>query len=200
MPRNPLVLRRVETEAGEGRLYVSPEFLHQDPANARKHPPENVEGIAASLQEYGQQTPVKITPTGMVVKGNGTLMAARKLGMDEVWVSPTDLEGVKLVGYGIADNRTGDTSSFDDLILAKHLEANRSEPEPAYTGFSDAETDALLEKIAREAAGDVTEAEGDSQSVGSKWEIIVQCSGERQQRELFNRLASEGYECKVLTL
>ena len=50
-----------------------------DPANARAHSERNLQAIADSLDRFGQQKPIVITPDGTVVAGNGTLEAARSL-------------------------------------------------------------------------------------------------------------------------
>jgi ParB-like chromosome segregation protein Spo0J len=53
--------------------------LHNDPANVRKHGEQNLAAIKASLTRFGQQKPIVVNRDGVVVAGNGTLMAARAL-------------------------------------------------------------------------------------------------------------------------
>lgn len=138
------------------RLMARLDEVMLDPANARKHGRRNLDDIKASLSRYTQQTPVVIDKDAIVIKGNGTTSAARELGWEEIWVEVSGLDGVDRVGYAIADNRTGESSEWDDTILARHLEACRSDPDfdVSATGFSDPEVDELLERLGKEAAGE----------------------------------------------
>jgi len=65
-----------------------------DPANARKHNPKNIEAIKGSLARFGQQKPIVIDKNNVVIAGNGTLQAAKELGLDKIAVHVTSLEGI----------------------------------------------------------------------------------------------------------
>ena len=93
--------------------------LKVDRKNARIHSDRNLGAIAASLEIYGQQKPIVATKDGTVVAGNGTLIAARKLGWKNIAVATTTLDKVHAKAYAIADNWTGDTSSWDGGQLDK---------------------------------------------------------------------------------
>jgi ParB-like chromosome segregation protein Spo0J len=103
---------------------VSVDDLKYDPENPRKHNDKNIQAIAASLKEFGQQRPIVVTSKGIVVAGNGTLEAARLLKWGEIAVHELpfdDLERAR--AYAIADNRSGDLSSWDEKVLYKTLNA-----------------------------------------------------------------------------
>lgn len=93
--------------------------------NARKHSEKNILDIMSSLKDHGQQTPIVVDKNKVVRKGNGTLMAAIKLGWDKVWVTPYseafNLKGketeVALKKYALQDNRSGETSEWNLDIL-----------------------------------------------------------------------------------
>ncbi|HJK95933.1 MAG TPA: hypothetical protein RMF84_01870, partial [Polyangiaceae bacterium LLY-WYZ-14_1] len=89
--------------------------------NARAHGEEDLRAIAESLLRFGQQTPVVFRGAdGVVVAGNGTLLAIRDLiGAETVAAVPTTLEGDEAAGFAIADNRAGDLSVADDARLAR---------------------------------------------------------------------------------
>lgn len=97
------------------------EGLIFDPDNARLHPDGNIEDIKASLTKYGQRSPIVVDrATGHVMKGNGTLRAARELGWTHVAAAEQDFaDKAEAVGYGIADNRTGESSRWDFEVLAR---------------------------------------------------------------------------------
>jgi hypothetical protein len=130
--------------------------LHEDPANARRHPERNVTAIRASLARFGQQTPIVVDASNVVRKGNGTLVAARALGWETIRVVRTPLAGVDAAAYAIGDNRTSELAEWDDDALAATLEAIRSEPDFPLdaTGFTTDEVDALLERLGGEPVDD----------------------------------------------
>lgn len=96
--------------------------VHEDPANVRRHPDRNVAAVKASLARFGQQRPILVGPTGVVIAGNCTLAAARALGWSEIDVVRTDLVGAEAVAYAIADNRTAELAEFDEPALLAQIE------------------------------------------------------------------------------
>lgn len=101
--------------------------LSLDPANVRKHGQRNLEAIAASLRASGQQTPIVVDGRGIVVKGNGTLEAAKLLGWTDIKIVRTELKGTDLTAYAIADNRTAELAEWDLPALSKQLSSLRDE-------------------------------------------------------------------------
>lgn len=97
---------------------VALDSLANDPANLRLHPEDSVKAIKASLQRFGQQRPVLVDAAGVVVAGNGVLLAARELGWTHIAAVSTSLAGVERVAYGIADNRLAELSEWDKPALA----------------------------------------------------------------------------------
>lgn len=98
------------------------EELTLDPENARKHPEKNLEAIKGSLRRFGQQKPIVVGLANTVIAGNGTLAAAKELGWREIKVVRTKLTGRDAKAYALADNRTTDTSEWDDAILGQILQ------------------------------------------------------------------------------
>ncbi len=92
-----------------------------DPGNVRLHNKKNIDAIKASLNRFGQQQPIVVDKNMVVRAGNGRLEAARQLGWTHINVVVSDLDKVDLVAYSIADNRTGETSSWDEDGLREQL-------------------------------------------------------------------------------
>lgn len=112
--------------------------LHQDPANARRHPDRNLDAIKASLARFGQQKPIVVDADGIVRAGNGTLEAAKALGWQEIAIVRTPLKGSEATAYAIADNRTGELAEWDETALAETLRALDSEQfDVASLGFNE---------------------------------------------------------------
>ena len=112
-----------KTEDGltEVRIMATLDEISQDPANVRKHSGRNLEAIIASLRANGQRTPIVIDKRRIILKGNGTFMAAQQMGLDELWVTITNLEGADAIRYAIADNRTAELAEWDMETLGATL-------------------------------------------------------------------------------
>lgn len=92
--------------------------IHLDPRNARIHSDRNISEIKKSIKQYGQQKPIIIDKTGMILAGNGFYQAAVELGLPKIQVQVSNLTGNLARAYAISDNRTGELSSFDQKVLA----------------------------------------------------------------------------------
>ena len=98
--------------------------LTPDPENARRHSERNLTAITASLREFGQRRPIVITPAGVVLAGNGTLEAAKRLGWDTVAAVtvPSTWTADEARAYALADNRTAELAAWNAPVLAGQLE------------------------------------------------------------------------------
>lgn len=99
------------------------ESLHPDPRNARKHSDENINAIAKSLEMFGQRKPVVITSDNVIVAGNGTVAAARLIGVTDLDVVrvPSSWSADQVKAFALADNRTAELAEWDKEILAEQL-------------------------------------------------------------------------------
>lgn len=133
-------------------LAVPIDNLQPDPENARRG---DVPAIRRSLNAFGQRKPVvakrtgtdaKGRPTGIVIAGNHTFLAACDLGWSEVAVVFTDDDAMTARAYALADNRTGELASWDQDRLGEHLRelAGGGEVDMASLGWTDAELEKLL--------------------------------------------------------
>ena len=86
--------------------------LKTDPANLRKHPVRNLAAIKSSLTRFGWQKPIVIDDKNVVIAGNGSLLAARELGMKKVPCVRSSLLGPERVAYAIADNRAAELAEW----------------------------------------------------------------------------------------
>jgi DNA modification methylase len=98
--------------------------LKPDPENARKHSKRNLDAIAESLRQFGQQRAAVIRSDGTVLAGNGMLDAARALGWTQVAVTvvPDEWTDDQARAYALADNRTAELAEWDGSILDDHLQ------------------------------------------------------------------------------
>ena len=91
--------------------------------NSRTHSPEQISQIAASIKEWGFTTPILVDTDGQIIAGHGRLLAAQKLGLDEV---PTmTAEGwtdAQKKAYVIADNKLALNAGWDNAMLAIEMQ------------------------------------------------------------------------------
>jgi hypothetical protein len=58
-----------------------------------------------------------------------------------------------------------------------------------------------LDEQVRQANDAVEEAaERAEVEIPESWQVVVECSSEDEQREVFERMRNEGFKCRVLTL
>jgi ParB-like chromosome segregation protein Spo0J len=162
-----------------------------DPRNCRKHGAESIAGIKASLAKFGQLKPITInTATGIVTAGNGTVIAARELGWSHLAAVRVAHDPATATGWAIADNRTAELSEWNDAeLLAAAQSLEELDPEL----LAVLQLDELLPAATVDTAEPV--------EIPSKYSILIECTSETQQREVFERLQSGKFPpAKVLTI
>lgn len=121
--------------------------------NSRTHSDEQVLQIAASIKEFGFLNPVIVDGSNGIIAGHGRVMAAKKLGLDEVpCIDASHLSEAQKKAYIIADNKLALNAGWDDEILRIELNIlDELDFDLSLTGFSDEELQALEpEEIAPE--------------------------------------------------
>ena len=101
--------------------------LLPDPSNARQHSTKNLDAIKASLLKFSQQKPIVINKEGIVIAGNGTLIAAKELGWSEIKCVRSELGKVEQTAYAVADNRSAELASWDMDVLGDTLQSLRED-------------------------------------------------------------------------
>lgn len=86
--------------------------------NARTHSEAQVAQIAASIKEFGFTNPILTDGANGIIAGHGRLLAALKLGLDEVPVIELEyLTKAQKQAYIIADNKLALNAGWDDGML-----------------------------------------------------------------------------------
>jgi len=120
--------------------------------NARTHSDAQVAQVAASIREFGWTNPVLIDPEGGIIAGHGRVLAARKLGMDEVpCITLGHLTETQRRAYILADNKIALNSGWDEEML--HLELTDLQEMGADLGLIGFGQDELDKLLASEAEG-----------------------------------------------
>jgi ParB/Sulfiredoxin domain len=124
--------------------------------NPRTHSEAQVGQIAASMVEFGWTNPVLVDEQGGVLAGHGRLLAARKLGLDEVPVIRFEhLSEAQKRAYLIADNQLALQAGWSEELLAAELAWLRDESfDLDLIGFDATEIERLLAIADGEAESD----------------------------------------------
>ena len=98
-----------------------------------------VEKVAASIKEFGFQSPIIIDRDGVIIAGHTRLKAAEMLGLKEIPVLHADeLTPEQAKAYRLADNKTGEFASWDFEKLEEEL-AEFENVDMAVFGFDEVE-------------------------------------------------------------
>ena len=103
-------------------LLVDVTKLQEDSQNARLHDEKNLETIKESLKRFGQTKPIVLSKDGKtILAGNGTFKAALSLGWEEIAAVKSNLSKEDGRAYAIADNRSGELSTWNASVLTEQL-------------------------------------------------------------------------------
>lgn len=93
--------------------------------NSKKHPPEQVEKIAASIERFGWDQPIVVDKNGVIIKGHGRRLAAIRLGLKKVPVlQRSDMTDEQVRAARIADNFVAQSDIDTDLLRMELAELN----------------------------------------------------------------------------
>jgi hypothetical protein len=138
--------------------------ISPDPDNARKHDERDILAKMAILRKYGQQKPLVVDKNDVIVAGNGFYEAARRLEYKTISVVRTGLEGAEARLYAIADNRTGEMSTWNLPVLQATLGVLALDGlDLTVTGWNDIEIQGMLP----DDGLDLDSVEGDGTGEGS---------------------------------
>ncbi|MGW1071562.1 DUF6610 family protein [Streptomyces sp. NPDC002537] len=130
----------------------------------------DVEAIRASLRKNGQYRSlvVREVPHGplIVLAGNHTKMALAAEGFSEARCEIIECDDAAARRINLADNRTGDLGSYDDVALAEILAGLRGEFDGS--GYTEHDLDSLLASLSGPSWAEGQAAEMQADPVGEK--------------------------------
>jgi ParB-like chromosome segregation protein Spo0J len=165
-------------------------------SNSRTHSDAQVAQIAASIKEFGWTNPILIDGENTIIAGHGRLLAARKLGMEEVPAIILDhLSKAQQRALVIADNQLALNAGWDiDMLKAEIEDLKLEDFDLGLLGFDDKFLDDIFNDELPE------QKEADEQSVDAVFEVAVTCKNEEEQERVFEMLTTEGFQCRILTM
>jgi len=171
--------------------------VQPDPCNCNTHAEASIAAIAASLDRYQQRKPIVVNrKTKFIAAGEGTWQAMKQRGWTHIAVVLVDDDASKHSGYSLADNRTAELSEWDEDRLAQVI----AEMEVSDRDLFDAlALDDLAASMSPPPAGD---APTDPQPVvvTDLYAVLVECTGESDQKRLYDELTRSGRKCRLQVL
>jgi ParB-like chromosome segregation protein Spo0J len=115
--------------------------------NSRTHSETQIREIMGSMDEWDWTVPIIIDGEKGVVAGHARLLAAERLGIDEIpCITRDDWSEAQKRGYVIADNKLAQNAGWDPLMLEIEFHDLLDMGfDPTKTGFSQGEIDYALE-------------------------------------------------------
>ena len=162
--------------------------------NSRTHSEAQVIQIASSIKEFGFTNPILTDGDNGIIAGHGRLMAAKKIGMEEVpTIELSHLSEAQKKAYIIADNKLALNSGWDDAMLAiEFAELEDFGFDLELTGFDLDELSKLM--------GDEDETKPvDLSDSSERFEVIIECTNEAEQERAYNSIKAEGFQCRIST-
>jgi len=165
--------------------------------NSRTHSDEQIAQIAASINEWGFTTPILIDESGEVIAGHGRLLAAQRLGLEEVpTMTAAGWSDAQKKAYVIADNKLALNAGWDDEILKIEMqELGDLNFDLTLTGFGIDEMAFLFDEVV-----DQEKPLPEEQDLQPTFEVAVECLNEAEQETVFNLLSERGHSCRILTM
>jgi len=169
--------------------------VKSNPNNPRIIKDDNFKKLVNSIKEFPKMLnirPIVVNDDMIVLGGNMRLKACKEAGLKEVpIIRAGDLTEDEQRQFIIKDNVSGGEWDWD--MLVNDWDTEKLEewgldtwPEPLNEGISEPYS----------PPDDPFSDEG----VGYKeqYGVIVKCTSEREQEQIFKRLSEEGFECKIV--
>ena len=159
-----------------------------------KNPRKNakaVKYVKASIEKFGFKQPIIVDSNRVIIAGHTRLEAAKSLGMAEVpCIVADDLTDAQVKALRLADNKVSEFSEWDLDLLGAELESLAGDCDLNMCDFG------FFDESKKEKDKEETQENG--VDLTPTYQIIIECSDEMEQQDIFERLSSEGLKCRRL--
>ena len=122
--------------------------------NAKIHNEPQLQALAASIKQFGFNSPILIDENNEIIAGHGRIEAAKIIGLTEVPVIRlSHLSEAQKRAYRLADNKISEKGGWNEDILKlelSELESLCNDFDITITGFDSVELDVLLDDSKKE--------------------------------------------------
>jgi hypothetical protein len=170
-----------------------PAELEDNPANWRKHPEQQLAAFKDLIAEVGFVVPMLYNEkTHRLIDGHGRkqVTAGQKVPVLIGKWTPAQEKKILATLDSIGTMASANKEALDKLLRDKDLQTGSAAIGGLLTELATA-AQIIPRKTSAPPAGTIPE---------KKFEVIADCKDEEQQRELFEQLTEEGYQCRAVTL
>jgi len=166
--------------------------LTAHPRNPNHHSEHQIKLLAKVIRHQGWRSPIVVSDrSGHVVAGHGRLLAAKLLGVKEVPVDfQTFATNADELSHLVADNRLSELAEINDEELAAILKEVDGAVDPELMGFTAEELSKLTSYSEPDAPDDFNYAE--------QFGVVVICRDENDQKQAYDKLQAQGFNCRVV--
>ena len=172
--------------------------LLPDTNNFNKHSAFGMGLLEKSMQQHGFMEAGVISEDGVIISGNARQETAVNIGLEDIQIIDTD--GKRAI-YLRATGVNSGTKEFSELALKLNATAKANiildaELIEAELGV------AVCEEwgIEKDKHIKMNDELGENQDYVQKFEVVAECSDEKDQENLYNHLIAKGYSCRILQL
>ena len=156
--------------------------------NPRQLTKEQYKHLSDSLKRFGVVDPILINKNkdrkNIIIGGHQRVKVATDLGLKEIPCIELDLTLDQEKELNVRLNKN--VGEWDMDILSNLFDVD----ELLEWGFSTTELDLDIHEDPKDISESITE----------QFEVVIECSGEVEQEEVFNKVTKLGYKCRILTL
>ncbi len=166
------------------------EELTPHPQNPRYFTDKGMSDLKASIGRFGLAQPININRDGTVISGHARLETMRKMGKTEVDVYvPSRVLTPNEVDQLMVRMNKNEAGEWDNQMLQEFFNPN----DLMAWGFEKKELPFLNEEKVDSFQDDDTPL-----GMSSSYKLIVECTSEADQEDLFNKLKDQGFKVKTL--
>lgn len=146
-----------------------------------------VKYVANSIKKFGFKNPIIIDKNNIIVAGHTRYLASKKLGLKNVpCIIADDLTEKQIKAFRLADNKVSEFSQWNNDLLNLEL-GELSDLDMSDFGFD-------LDNLNEE------QIEREEKQYFENISVVIDCETSEQAENIFNKLTSEGYVCRISTL
>lgn len=158
-----------------------------NPNNPRLIKDDKFKKLVQSIKDFPEMLnirPIVVNKDMIILGGNMRYKACKEAGLKEIPIIITDLSEEKQREFLIKDNTSG--GEWDWEVLANEWDTEQLDAWGL--DIPDFKTDAETEQ--KDLSGDLKET----------FEVIISCNDETHQEQVYNKMISDGFNVRVLTL
>lgn len=177
--------------------------LKFDQHNFNQHNEQGMELLGKSIKEVGFGRSIFLDKDNNIVGGNGVTEKALQLGTKKVRIIDTDgteLIAVRRTDLSLDSEKGRKAALADNSVGYQNLTWNEDELKAAQEQWGVVPEEWGVEMPDFDMDDLKHDKKDLSDNIDMEYKVETTCVNEREQEDLYNRLISEGYKCRILTL